>query len=130
VADLEQFWRDAEAFNRGDVEAFLESVDPEIEFIPRRAPVQGAYHGHAGIREFFADNAESFDVFEVRIDEVHEIGEQIVAVGTVRIKGKGSGAEVTVPTASVIRYRDGKIVRSEEMNDRTRALRAAGGEPR
>jgi ketosteroid isomerase-like protein len=127
---MEQFWRAAEAFNRGDVEAFLESVHPDIEFIPRRAPVQGAYHGHAGVREFFADNAESFDVFEVRIDEVHEIGDQIVAVGTVRIKGKGSGAEVTVPTATVISYRDGKIVRSEEMGDRTRALRAAGGEPR
>ena len=59
-----------------------------------------------------------------------EAEDQIVAIGSARIKGKGSGAEVSVPTATVIGFRDDKIVRFEEMGDRTRALRAAGAEPR
>ncbi len=129
MADLDQFSRGLEALNKGDVETFLEGMHPEIEFIPRRAPVQGAYQGHDGVREFFADNAENLDVFEVRIDELHEVEDQVVAIGSVRIKGKGSGAEVTVPTATVIAFRDGKIIRFEELGDRARALRAAGAEP-
>jgi hypothetical protein len=52
VADLDQFSRGLEALNQGDVETFLEGMHPEIEFIPRRAPVQGAYHGHDGLIRF------------------------------------------------------------------------------
>lgn len=35
--------RQADAVNRRDVEAVLADMDPEIEFIPRRAAVQGSY---------------------------------------------------------------------------------------
>ena len=44
-----------DAINRGDLEAALERVDPEVVFEPLRAPVSGAYYGLDGIRKFFAD---------------------------------------------------------------------------
>jgi hypothetical protein len=47
--NVEVIRRQAEAVNRGDVDAVLMDMDPEIEFIPRRAAVQGAYHGHKGV---------------------------------------------------------------------------------
>jgi ketosteroid isomerase-like protein len=120
--------RGLDAFNSGDVEMLLPDLDPDIEFIPRRAPVQGAYRGHEGVREFFADNAENLDEFRVHLDEVIDLGSRVVGVGTVSIRGKGSGVEVTAPTATVITFREGKIVRFEECGEREQALAVARAE--
>jgi len=124
--NLEVSERIVQAFNDGDVEAVLAEMHPDVEFIPRRAPVQGAFRGHEGIREFFADNAESFDVFHVTQEEVRDHGDHIVGVGTLRVRGKGSGAEAVVPTAVVLTFAQGKVVRFEEFGERARALEAAG----
>ena len=124
--NLEVAERVVEAFDAGDVEAVLAEMHPDIEFIPRRAPVQGTFRGHEGIREFFADNAESFDVFQVTGDETRDHGDHVVGIGTLRIRGKGSGAEVVVPTAVVLTFAQGKIVRFEDFVERARALEAAG----
>ncbi len=124
--NLEVGQRIVPAFNDGDVEAVLAEMHPDVEFIPRRAPVQGAFHGHEGIREFFADNAESFDVFHVTLEETRDHGDRVVGIGTLRIRGKGSGAEAVVPTAVVLTFAQGKVVRFEELGERARALEAAG----
>jgi ketosteroid isomerase-like protein len=124
--NVEATRRGVAAFNRGDVEEAVALIHPDAEFIPMRAPVQGAYRGHEGVREFFHDNAENFEVFEVTSEEIRDVGDRVVALGTVRIRGKGSGAEVTVPSAVVITYEEGKVVRFEEFGDQSRALEAAG----
>jgi ketosteroid isomerase-like protein len=124
--NLEATRRGVAAFNRGDVEEAVALFHPDAEFIPMRAPVQGAYRGHEGVREFFRDNAENFEVFEVTSEEIRDVGDRVVALGTVRIRGKGSGAEVTVPSAVVITYEEGKVVRFEEFGDQSRALDAVG----
>jgi ketosteroid isomerase-like protein len=115
-----------EAISRGDVDAFLLGIHPEIEFIPRRAAVQGTYHGHAGVRKFIADNAESYDRFEVSNEEFRDLGDRVVAFGTVRIRGRESGVEVTHPTALLVMFRDGRIIRFEDFGERSQALEAAG----
>jgi uncharacterized protein len=114
-----------EAFNGADVEAVIADMDPDVEFIPRRAPIQGTFHGHSGIRKFFADNEENFDLFEISADEIHDLGGRIVGIGTLRVRGKGSGVDVTVPTAVVITLKDGKIIRFEDFGNRDKALEAA-----
>jgi uncharacterized protein len=118
--------RQADAVNRRDVDAVLSDMDPEIEFIPRRAAVQGTYHGHKGIRDFFADTFETFDLFEATNEEIHDLGDRIVSIGKLRIRGKGGGVEVTVPTAIVLALRNGKIVRFEDFSERSRALESVG----
>src|SRR6185436_21006000 len=96
--------RTVEALNAGDAEAYVAAMHSEVEFIPRRALIQGSYHGHAGLRRFFADNDESFETFHVTIEETHEIGDYVVGIGTLRVRGKGSGVEVVVPTAVVLTF--------------------------
>jgi ketosteroid isomerase-like protein len=120
--------RIVDAFNRGDVDAVIADMHPEVEFIPRRATIQGSYHGHGGLRKFFADNDENFDLFHVTQDEVRDLGDRVVGIGTLRIRGKGSGVEVTVPTAVVLTLTEGKVIRFEEFGDRAKALAAAGVE--
>jgi hypothetical protein len=71
--NIELVRRGVERLNNGVVD--LEIIDPEVVFITMRAPVQGSYHGHDGIRAFVADNKESFEVFHVTIDETHDFGD-------------------------------------------------------
>jgi hypothetical protein len=118
--------RGLESLNNGDVGQMLAVADPEIRFIPRRAPVMGAYVGHDGMREFITDNAENLEVFHVTPDEVIDLDDRVVIVGTLRVRGRGSGIDMSFPTATVTTVRDGKIVHFEEFVDRDKALAAVG----
>jgi ketosteroid isomerase-like protein len=57
--NVDAFWRDMDAFRRGDFDAWVDGFHDDAEFVPRRAPIQGTYRGHNGLREFLADNAET-----------------------------------------------------------------------
>jgi ketosteroid isomerase-like protein len=87
---------------------------------------QGTYRGRARLREFLADNAESFEVFDPSYDYIRAVGDDVIALGTLRIRGKGGGVELEVPSALVVTYRDGKVVRFEDVTDRAKALEAVG----
>jgi ketosteroid isomerase-like protein len=114
------------AISRGDVDSFLLGIHPDVEFIPRRAAVQGTYHGHAGMRKYITENDESFDLFQVGNTEFRDLGDRVLAFGTVRVRGRESGAEVTHPTALLVAFQDGKIIRFEDFGERDAALEAAG----
>ena len=124
--NVDAFRRNNEAVSRGDIEAALVALDPDIEFIPRRAAVQGVYRGHEGMRQFFGENVESFDLYQVSYQEFRDLGDRLLAFGTVRVRGKESGVEVTTPTAIVATFRDGKMVRAEDFSERSEALKAVG----
>jgi ketosteroid isomerase-like protein len=122
--NLVAFRRNNEAVSRGDIEAALATLDPDIEFIPRRAAVQGVYRGYEGMRQFFAENAENFDLYQVSYQEVRDFGDRLIAFGSVRARGKESGVEVTTPTSMVATFRDGKMLRAEDFAERSEALKA------
>jgi ketosteroid isomerase-like protein len=124
--NLDTLRRNNEAVSRGDIEAALVALDPDAELIPRRAAVQGVYRGHDGMRQFIAENAENFDLYQVSYQEVRDLGDRLIAFGTVRARGKESGIEVTTPTAMVATFRDGKMVRAEDFSERSDALQAVG----
>jgi ketosteroid isomerase-like protein len=124
--NVETIRRCDEAISRGDVEGWLLGIHPDVEFIPRRAAVQGTYYGHAGMRKFIAENAETFELFEVTSEEFRDLGDRVVAFGTVRVRGRESGVEVTHPTAILVTFRDGKIIRFEDFGERSQVLEAVG----
>jgi uncharacterized protein len=124
--NVDLFWEGTDAFRRGDVEAALDRVSEEVVWIAARSSVEGAYHGHEGIRRFVADNAENFEVFEPDFDEVRDLGDRVLALGRFRIRARGSGVETTFPVAGIATYRDGKLVRWEDFRERHLALEAAG----
>ena len=65
------------------------------------------------MRQFLSENAENFDLYQVSYGEVRDLGDRLVAFGTVSARGRESGIEVTTPTAMVATFRDGKMVRAE-----------------
>ena len=63
--NVDVFRRGADAANRADTEEFLRAVHPDLVFEPLRAATEGAYVGHDGIRRFWADTEETFELFQL-----------------------------------------------------------------
>lgn len=124
--NVELFWEGADAIRRGDVEAVLDGVSDDVIWIAARSAVEGAYHGHDGMRQFLLDNAENFELFEPHFDEVRDLGDRVLGIGRFRIRARGSGVETDFPVAGIATYREGKLVRWEDFRERHLALEAAG----
>ena len=124
--NIEAFRRGAEATNRGDIDAVLESIHPEVVLEPLRAATEGAFVGHAGIRKFMADTAATFELFRVDYTDVRDLGNSVLAIGSIRVQGRGSGVETDIPTAVIAEYRDGLLWRFKDYREARLALEAAG----
>ena len=126
LENVEVFRQAAEAINQGDVEAALALVADDAIVKAARSAVQGDYLGHDGVRQFLADTAESFELFQLNPVEVRDLGDQVLAIGTIRLRGRGGGVEMEVPMAGVAVIRSGKLNRWEDFRDRRLALEAVG----
>jgi hypothetical protein len=58
--------------------------------------------------------------------DIRDLGNQLVAIGSFRARGRQSGAEAEVPLGRVIDYRDGVATRVWSTLDPNEALEAAG----
>jgi ketosteroid isomerase-like protein len=124
--NVERLRRGAEAIKSGNLDAVFDEVAEDVEWIAARSAVEGTYRGHAGLRRFMADTAESFEVFEPEWHEVRDLGDQVLAIGAIHIRARGSGVDTEIPAAGIATYRDGKLTRWEDFRERRLALEAAG----
>ena len=128
--NVEAFQRAVAAYNRGDIDAFLEEIDPDVEWHPLlQGMLSGeaaTYRGHDGVRELFRDLNEGFTDQEVEPSEITDLGGVLVAIGRIRGRGKESGAEAESPINWVVDFRDSRAVRVREYLDPKAALEAAG----
>ncbi len=128
--NLAAMQRATEAFNRRDVDAVLEDLDPEIEWQDGFQILLGGeattFHGHPGVRELMREQDELFAEFAVEYSEARDLGDKLVAIGVLRARGKQSGAAVESPLATVVEFRDGKGIRVRTFLDPDEALESAG----
>jgi ketosteroid isomerase-like protein len=124
--NVDRFVEATEAFNRGDVEAWLESYDPEAVFEPQIAAVEGASVGHDGLRAFAATIGDLYDRFQVRFYDVRDLGDRVLALGEASSIGRGSGIGLDQPLAIVASFRDGRIVHFKDYGEEAQALEAVG----
>jgi ketosteroid isomerase-like protein len=123
---VEAFRRGAAALEDNDMSAIAEFVHPDLVFEPQRAATEGAYTGLEGIRRFAADTHETFGVFKPQLSDVRDLGDDVLAIGTITVRGSGSGLETEIPAAIVATYRDGLLWRYKDYGEAEAALRAAG----
>ena len=115
------------AINDGDVEYLIGHTTEDVVIRPARSAIERSFVGHAGIRKWFADNQQSWDVFHLHADDVREVGDgQVLQVGTVHVRGRGGGIEMDIPFAGITTFRDGRASRWEDFRDRRLALKAVG----
>jgi ketosteroid isomerase-like protein len=118
--------RDAlDAFGAADTERLLQFMDPEIEFEPHLALLEGNYRGHDGVREFMADAFPTPEVC-VRIDhpDFRDLGDRVLASGTFYIRGGESGVDYEAPFAVLASFREGADLPPEGLCEQDRGPRS------
>ena len=119
--NVEVFKRGVEAWNGDDLDAFIDLVDPEIEWFA----LMEVYRGHAGVRRAW----ESFKgdmQLKVRFDDIRDLGESVLALGEMETTGQTTGLDFTTEIAQLVTYRGGKAVRTCDFPSHAEALEAAG----
>src|SRR6476620_8409062 len=96
----------ADAFNRRDLDALMETVE--------------------GMKAYFIDVENAWEEFRLIYDEYRDLGDRVLALGRIEGRGRGSGAVVETPQGAVAEFRDGKISSARSYLDHGEALRAAG----
>jgi ketosteroid isomerase-like protein len=119
--------RAIEAYNRRNIEPLLETSDPEIEWYPFTAQVEGdeAYHGHEGLRQWWANIDAAFEEFEASVDEVRDLDDTVLALGHLRARFR-SGVALDTEIGWVVRFRDGLGVWGRAYQSHAEALEAVG----
>ena len=127
-ANVEVAERANDAFNRRDVDAFMECVTQDIEFTAAMSGTVagGSLNRREGIEAVFADIRDTWEEHRMVIDEIRDLGERVLGLGRLEGRGKASGVSVDVPFALVSDLRECKMWRSRAYLDHGEALRAAG----
>jgi ketosteroid isomerase-like protein len=109
ASEHEQLIRDwADAFNRGDSDAALGFVHPEVElFDPERTG--RSWRGHDEYLEFTREWLDTFDTYRLDVEETAEGPDGTFVRATQSGRGAGSGLEFELPIHFAIRFRDGKV---------------------
>ena len=128
--NVEAFKRAIEAYNRRDIDAFLEEIDPKVEW---RGALQAllesevtVYRGHDGVRQWVRDIDEALAEIRLDLPEIRDLGDRIVALGRLRARGTASGAETESPFGCVVEWKNGKATRLRSFLSHDAALEAAG----
>ena len=121
-----------DAVERQDPEVVLALYHPRVEYDFSSSPFQSLlqrtiYEGHEGLRAFFRERyqeawAETVD----ELQEILEVGDQVISVVTSGGRGRASGVEVERTHAGLWSFRDGLVTRVAWYSTREAALEAAG----
>src|ERR671925_26772 len=93
--------RGFEAFQRGDTEAILDDVDPDVEVHePTDLPDAQVFHGHPGLLATVEKAQAMFDDIRIEAEEFTDAGDRVVIWYRVVGRGRGSGVEVEMHQGS------------------------------
>ena len=112
--------------NLEDLQTFLRSMDDEVRFEPVQAAIEGGYVGHAGVIRWLGDLAQEFVSGHMEFSDVRDLNDCVLALGTLRTKGRRSGVETEVPVAILAHYKNGLLTHLKDYGDTRQALEAAG----
>jgi ketosteroid isomerase-like protein len=114
-------------WNAGDHDFFFNAAAPDIELLSRFGSLTGEpYRGHRGVREWIADIQQSFERFELWLDEVRDLGDAVLAIGGINLRARGSGLDLKEPMGWVVEFREGRVVRMQFYAQPAQALEAVG----
>jgi ketosteroid isomerase-like protein len=117
-----------EAWNQHDTEQWLGYAAPEIEWMPAGpAAVEGAvYRGREEVASGMEAVWETWDVFDFREGELRDLGDSVLWLGRVKMRGGASGIELEQEFAIHSVVRDGKVTQVHTFLTWREALEAVG----
>jgi ketosteroid isomerase-like protein len=115
-----------QAFNDRDIDALLAMLDDDVEAFPILAAMEGGYHGHDGVRRWWAGLFGAFPDFRAEVVEVRDLGDLTVAA--LRLRGRGADSDTPFDAAAwhVSRFRHGRCIGWRVYMSESEALEAVG----
>jgi ketosteroid isomerase-like protein len=129
--NLELARRSYALMNRGEIDRFIELMHPDYEFhtgvnvpsIP--SVVRGRDELRAWIRQWYEEPWE--EQLQMDVHRIEELDDgRVLALLTLRARGRESGVEVDTEYAHILTLRDGLCLRVDGFPSWRRALAAAG----
>lgn len=109
------------AFGRGEIDAVVEAMHPDIEWheaehSPWHLP--GGHHGPAAVlANVFARIPVDFDQFDVHPEGFHDAGETVIVEGRYHGCTAGGAGQLDAQVCHVWRIRDGKLAAFQQYTD-------------
>jgi ketosteroid isomerase-like protein len=123
--NVEAFRQAVGAVRRGDLDAYLALLDPDVEFAPLGA-IRPSYRGHDGVRRWWEDLFGVAPDFSLDVDEERDLGDMLLVALRVHGHGRSSGVPVEQRVWQLVKFRDGKLVWWRSYETERQALEAAG----
>ncbi len=115
-----------EALERDDIEAFLAHVDPDVEFHSLILEIEGVFHGHEGVREWWSGIRTTFPDWIPSIAGIRAFGDRVVVHGRGSGRGAASGVGIDEDFWQVAEFRGGLMTWYRAVRTENEALKAAG----
>jgi ketosteroid isomerase-like protein len=116
------------AWNQRDADLWLSYAAPEIEWLPAgpAAVDSTVYRGYEECARGFAAVWETWAVFEFQEGEVRDLGDSVLWLGRVKMRGSASQVELDQEFAVHSLLRNGKVTRTLTFLSWQEALEAVG----
>jgi ketosteroid isomerase-like protein len=117
-----------DAWNRGDFEAALSYIHPDVEWSdPPDNPGARTWRGHEGVQGALTAWMGAWEDYRYELRELINCGDdRVLVAGWQTGRGKGSGVEISEENFSVFSVSEGKVVKQRMFRHRAEALQAAG----
>jgi ketosteroid isomerase-like protein len=117
-----------EAWNQRDEELAAGFLTSDVEWAPAgpAAVERAVYRGPEECARGFAAVWETWDEFRFEEGEVRDLGDSVLWLGRVHMKGGASQLELDQEFANLFLLRDGQVARSTAFLSWAEALQAAG----
>lgn len=121
-ANVEVVKKAYDAFLSGDIPAFIELMDENVEWDhrgPEGVPINKMYRGKEGVQQFFTELGETMEGTGFEVHEFFGAGDRVVALGHFSWKARSTGKSFESDFAMVYTVKDGKVTRWQPIFDRT-----------
>ena len=125
--EVELLRRSFEAWNRNDWDTLMACHASDVIAVPPAEwPEAETVTSRDTLRHQFEQTKGPWEEERVEVDELRDLGGQVLALYRWIARGRGSHVVVEHPVATLNTVRGGKIVRIEYFLDQSKALEAAG----
>ena len=117
-----------EAWNQHDADQYLSYAAPDVEWLPAgpAAVEHTVYRGHDQVASGFAAIWETWDEFHLQEGEIRDLGDSVLWLGRVKIRGSASHIDLDQEFAVHIRLQDGQVISVRSFLAWSEALEAVG----
>ena len=117
-----------EAWNQHDADLWLSYAAPDVEWMPAgpAAVESTVYRGHDEVAGGFNAIWQTWEVFNFEEGEFRDLGDSVLWLGRVKMRGSASHVELDQEFAALIRLREGQVVTVRAFLVWREALEAVG----